>query len=275
MEQSVMATVDKAAKEIRKKIGKREPKIGIVLGSGLGKLADSIENPISIPYTSVPGFPKATAIGHKGNFIVGTLGGKEVIAMQGRLHYYEGYGMDTVVLPIRTMIRLGIDTLLVSNAAGGMNRKFKVGDLMLIRDHINLIPNPLIGPNIDELGPRFPDMTCPYDLALQRKMTSIAKKEGIPIHKGVYVSTTGPTYETPAEYTYFGKIGADAVGMSTTPEVIVARHAGVRVLGMSVITDVTHDIDENYVTDGEEIVKEADKAADKMCTLFMRLLQEI
>ena len=254
----------------------RKPVIGIVLGSGLGMLADQIENPLVIPYSELPGFPVSTAIGHKGNFIVGTLGGKCVIAMQGRIHYYEGYPMHLVVLPIRVMIRIGIQYLFVSNAAGGTNLSYHVGDLMIIRDHINLIPNPLIGPNLDEFGPRFPDMTRPYDPGLILKAEEIAAWEGISLQKGVYVAVTGPCYETPAEYRYFRNIGADAVGMSTVPEVIVARHSSIPVFGMSVITDVAHATDdEEYVTDGEAIVEAANAAADRMTVIFKRLVERL
>ena len=254
----------------------RKPQIGIVLGSGLGLLADQIEDPLVIPYNELPGFPVSTAIGHKGNFIVGTLGGKCVIAMQGRIHYYEGYPMHLVVLPIRVMIRIGIQYLFVSNAAGGTNLSFHVGDLMIIRDHINLIPNPLIGPNLDEFGPRFPDMTRPYDPGLILKAEEIAAWEGISLQKGVYVAVTGPCYETPAEYRFFRNIGADAVGMSTVPEVIVARHSSIPVFGMSVITDVAHATDdEDYVTDGEAIVEAANAAADRMTVIFKRLVERL
>ena len=254
----------------------RKPVIGIVLGSGLGKLADQIEDPIVVPYGDIPGFPVSTAIGHKGNFIIGNLAGKCVIAMQGRIHYYEGYGMNLVVLPIRVMIRIGIEYLFVSNAAGGTNLSYHVGDLMIIRDHINLLPNPLIGPNMDEFGPRFPDMTRPYEPGLIRKAEEIAAEEGIQLQKGVYVGVTGPCYETPAEYRFFRNIGADAVGMSTVPEVIVARHASVPVFGMSVITDVAHATDdEEYVTDGNVIVAAANAAADRMTVIFKRLIAEL
>ena len=254
----------------------RKPVIGIVLGSGLGKLADQIEDPIIVPYGDIPGFPVSTAIGHKGNFIIGDLAGKCVIAMQGRIHYYEGYGMNLVVLPIRVMIRIGIEYLFVSNAAGGTNLSYHVGDLMIIRDHINLLPNPLIGPNMDEFGPRFPDMTRPYEPGLIRKAEEIAAEEGIELQKGVYVGVTGPCYETPAEYRFFRNIGADAVGMSTVPEVIVARHASVPVFGMSVITDVAHATDdEEYVTDGNVIVAAANAAADRMTVIFKRLIAEL
>lgn len=252
------------------------PTVGIILGSGLGRLVDEIVDPVTIPYKNIPGFPVSTAIGHKGNFIVGSLGGKTVIAMQGRLHYYEGYDMDTVVLPIRVMKVIGIEYLFVSNAAGGVNTSFQIGDLMIITDHINQIPNPLIGPNLDEFGPRFPDMTRPYDpklIALARKIVS---EISISVREGVYFACTGPTYETPHEYKYMRIVGADAVGMSTTPEVIVARHAGIPVFGVSVITDVAHeDEDTDYVTDGEEIVRQADAAATKMISLFKELIARI
>ena len=254
----------------------RKPELGIVLGSGLGRLADGIENPIVIPYRALPGFPVSTAVGHKGNFIVGRLGGKTVIAMQGRIHYYEGYGMDKVVLPIRVMIKLGIKTLIVSNAAGGTNMNYHVGDLMIIKDHINLLPNPLIGPNIDEFGPRFPDMTRPYDPKLIKLALSVAEEEGISLQQGVYVGGTGPSYETPAEYKYFRFLGGDAVGMSTIPEVIVARHAGVPVFGISVITNEAHDdYAEDYVNDGEDVVVAANAAADKMTLLITKMIERI
>jgi len=254
----------------------RKPTVGIILGSGLGRLADDIQDSIAISYKDIPGFPASTAIGHKGNFIVGNLGGKCVIAMQGRIHYYEGYTMAQVVLPVRVMISIGIKYLFVSNAAGGTNLDFHVGDLMIIKDQINLLPNPLIGPNLDEFGPRFPDMTRPYDPSLIRMAEAIASEKGIALRKGVYLSCTGPCYETPAEYRYFRAVGADAVGMSTTPEVIVARHSGIPVFGMSVITDVAHATDdEDYVTDGEEIVKAADAAASKMIALVTELLERL
>ena len=271
-----LRAIHAASDALVERLGGRKPVIGIVLGSGLGKLADQIENPLVIPYSELPGFPVSTAIGHKGNFIVGTLGGKCVIAMQGRIHYYEGYPMHLVVLPIRVMIRIGIQYLFVSNAAGGTNLSYHVGDLMIIRDHINLIPNPLIGPNLDEFGPRFPDMTRPYDPGLILKAEEIAAWEGISLQKGVYVAVTGPCYETPAEYRYFRNIGADAVGMSTVPEVIVARHSSIPVFGMSVITDVAHATDdEDYVTDGEAIVEAANAAADRMTVIFKRLVEQL
>lgn len=253
-----------------------KPEVGIVLGSGLGKLADKIAAPITIPYREIPGFPVSTAIGHKGNYIVGKLGGKTVIAMQGRIHYYEGYPMDMVTLPIRVMKVLGIKYLFVSNAAGGVNFDFHIGDLMIIKDHINKLPNPLVGPNLDDFGPRFPDMTRPYD----RKLIALAKKiaagMGLSLKEGVYIAGTGPSYETPAEYKYFRLIGADAVGMSTIPEVIVARHSNIPVFGMSVITNEAHDdYAEDYVNDGDAVVKAADAAADKMSTLFSKIIEAL
>ena len=269
----VLTIMHAAADYVTARLEGRKPVVGVILGSGLGKLADEILNPLVIPYADIPGFPVSTAIGHKGNFIVGELGGKCVIAMQGRIHFYEGYRMDQVVLPVRVMVKAGIRYLFVSNAAGGTNLSYHVGDLMIIRDHINMIPNPLIGPNLDEFGPRFPDMTRPYEPDLIRKAEEIADREGIALQKGVYVAVSGPCYETPAEYRFFRQIGADAVGMSTTPEVIVARHSSVPVFGMSVITDVAHATDdEDYVTDGDAIVAAADAAADRMTVIFKKLI---
>ena len=273
---NTLETIYAASQYVQSRLEGRHPEVGIVLGSGLGKLSDHIQNPLVIPYRDIPGFPVSTAIGHKGNFIIGQLGGKCVIAMQGRIHYYEGYPMEMVVLPIRLMKVIGIRTLFVSNAAGATNLSYKVGDLMIIKDHINLIPNPLIGPNLDDFGPRFPDMTHPYDPELIRRAEAIAAEEDIHLRKGVYVACSGPCYETPAEYKYFRLIGADAVGMSTTSEVIVARHSGIPVFGMSVITDVAPaSDDEEYITDGEAIVRAADAAADKMTHLFTRLIASL
>ena len=264
------------AGRIRERIGQRKPVIGIVLGSGLGRLAEAVADPVVIPYRELPGFPVSTAVGHKGNFIVGSLGGKTVIAMQGRIHYYEGYSIGQVVLPVRVMIALGIRTLIVSNAAGGTNLDYHVGDLMIIRDHINLLPNPLIGPNMAEFGPRFPDMTRPYDPALIRLAVETGGKMGIPLHQGVYVGGTGPSYETPAEYKFFRRIGGDAVGMSTVPEVIAARHAGIPVFGISVITNEAHDdYAEDYVNDADDVVVAADAAADRMSRLIVKMIEEI
>lgn len=268
--------IHKAADYISEKIGARVPLVGIVLGSGLGCLAEKIENPVIIPYKDIPGFPVSTAVGHKGNFIAGTLGGKFVVAMQGRFHYYEGYPMELVTLPIRVMKVLGISYLFVSNAAGGVNFDFKLGDMMVITDHINHLPNPLVGPNMEEFGPRFPDMTRPYDKKLIAKALEIAGELGISLRQGVYFAGTGPSYETPAEYKYFRLIGADAVGMSTIPEVIVARHSDIPVFGVSVITNEAHDdYAEDYVNDGDDVVAAADAAAGKMTLLFTKMISSL
>lgn len=268
--------ISTAAEYVAGKLGGRKPFAGIVLGSGLGKLADKIEDPVVIPYKEIPGFPVSTAVGHKGNFIAGTLGGKFVIAMQGRFHYYEGYPMELVTLPVRVMKVLGIGYLFVSNAAGGVNFDFRIGDLMIIRDHINLLPNPLVGKNMDEFGPRFPDMTRPYDPALVRKAEIIGAEAGIELKKGVYLAGTGPSYETPSEYKYFRLIGADAVGMSTIPEVIVARHMSIPVFGMSVITNEAHDdYADDYENNGDDVVAAADAAADHMTLLFSRMIESL
>ena len=269
-------TIKDATSWVKERLGGLRPTVGIVLGSGLGRLADAIENPLTIPYSEIPGFPVSTAIGHKGNFIVGSLAGKTVIAMQGRIHFYEGYGMDKVVLPIRVMIGVGIKYLFVSNAAGGINFSFHVGDLMIIQDHINLLPNPLIGPNLDDVGPRFPDMTRPYEPFLIRLAQRLARKLGYQLQKGVYVADTGPSYETPAEYKFYRTIGGDAVGMSTVPEVIVARHAGVPVFGISVITNEAHDdYAEDYENDGDDVVAAANLAADKMTNLIGKMIETL
>lgn len=219
--------------------GTPTPAIGLVLGSGLGALADEIDVISTLDYDQIPNFPRSTVEGHRGRFIYGMLRGKRVIAMQGRIHYYEGYTMEEVVLPIRAMCCLGIKTLIVSNAAGGLSPLFSVGDIMVIEDHINLLPNPLIGANLSELGDRFPDMSAPYDRDLIALLHNVASAQGVStLRQGCYLASSGPTYETPAEYRYFQTIGADAAGMSTTPEVIVARHQGVRVMGLSLITNI-------------------------------------
>ena len=268
--------IQNAAEYLRSQLQGRQPVVGIVLGSGLGKLAEQIADPIVIPYRTIPGFPVSTAIGHKGNFIVGELGGKTVIAMQGRIHYYEGYPMELVTLPIRVMKVIGIRNLFVSNAAGGINFDFKVGDLMIIRDHINLLPNPLIGPNLDDFGPRFPDMTHPYDKSLIAKAKEIASQMKLELREGVYIAGTGPSYETPAEWHFFRTIGADAVGMSTVPEVIVARHSEIPVFGMSVITNAAQvEFDADYKNDGDDVVIAANAAADKMSALFEKLIESL
>ena len=252
-----------------------KPETAIILGSGLGALADQIESPSIIPYKEIPNFVKSTVAGHKGNLIAGTLGGKPVLAMQGRFHYYEGYTMEQVTFPIRIMHLLGVKNLLVSNAAGGINNTFKVGDLMIIRDHINMMPNPLIGPNKAQFGERFPDMTRAYDREFIQLMETIAAEQGIALKKGVYVGLTGPSFETPAEYAFYGKVGGDAIGMSTVPEVIVARHCGMRVFGMSVISNEGYHFADDFVKDGNDVIEAANRATTTMTALFRSLLQRI
>ena len=273
---SRIRTYQVAADYIRQQTGGYAPVVGIVLGSGLGRLADRIEQPVVIPYRDIPGFPVSTAVGHKGNFIIGRLGGKTVIAMQGRFHYYEGYPMDLVTIGVRTMAVLGVQCLFVSNAAGGANPDFRVGDLVIIRDHISLFPNPLIGPNLDEMGPRFPDMTCAYDLELQALAEKCAAEMGMSLRKGVYFGSTGPTYETPAEVRFYRTIGADLLGMSTIPEVIVARHCGLRVFGMSVVTNcANYDNVAKVLNDADDVVTQADAAAERMTTLFTKMVEKL
>ena len=256
--------------------GLPQPKVAIVLGSGLGKLAERIENPLVIPYAEIPRFKVSTAVGHKGNLIVGTLGQAQptVIAMQGRFHYYEGYTMEEVTYPMRVFARMGVKQVLVSNAAGAVNPDYRVGDLMVINDHINFMPNPLVGPNKDDFGPRFPDMTEAYSLRLRTIAHKEAKQLNISLREGVYVAGTGPTYETPAEYRMYRTLGADACGMSTVPEVIVARHSGMEVFGMSVITNQSADLGNGVVNDGDDVVRAADQATDRMTALFTRIIQK-
>lgn len=221
-----------------RKVSQMEPEVGIVLGTGLGRLGERIESAIQISYESIPHFPQATVENHAGELILGKLSGRPVVALSGRFHLYEGYTPQQVTFPIRIAKALGIHTLIVSNAAGGLNPQFKAGDLMIITDHINFMgTNPLIGPNDDSLGPRYPDMSEPYSKDLIELAEKIALEEGIKVHRGVYLGCTGPSLETRAEYRFMRLIGADAVGMSTVPEVIVAVHAGLRVLGFSAITD--------------------------------------
>lgn len=251
------------------------PQIAIILGTGLGALVDSIDDKLLVPYTEIPNFPVSTVEGHSGNLIFGTLGGKRVMAMQGRFHYYEGYDMKEVTFPVRVMKALGVETLFVSNAAGGMNKEFKVGDIMLITDHINLFPeNPLRGKNYEELGPRFPAMTEAYSKRLIARAKLIAEVKGIRVMEGVYVGTSGPTFETPAEYEFFRVIGGDAVGMSTVPEVIVANHAGMEVFGVSVITDLGGK-DITDVPTHEEVQKAAMNAQPNMIEIMKSLVMEV
>jgi len=244
------------------------PKIAIILGTGLGQFASEITDADEIPYQDIPHFPVSTVEGHAGKLIFGHLGGKEIMAMDGRFHYYEGYAMKEITFPIRVMHELGITTLFVSNASGGMNPLFKIGDLMVITDHINLFPeHPLRGKNVPP-GPRFPDMHEAYDKDLIREADRIAIEKGIRLTHGVYVGVQGPTFETPAEYAMYHTLGGDAVGMSTVPEVIVARHCGIRVFGMSVITDLG--ISDHPVEVSHEEVQEAAHRSEPLMTEIMR-----
>ena len=250
------------------------PKTAIILGTGLGELVDHITDKTEIPYTEIPNFPVSTVEGHQGKLIFGKLGKKDVMAMQGRFHYYEGYDMKQVTFPVRVMKELGIEHLFVSNAAGGMNPDFAIGDIMIIRDHINLFPeHPLHGKNI-EYGPRFPDMSEAYSKELIDKALEIAKEKGIKVQQGVYIGTQGPTFETPAEYKMFHILGADAVGMSTVPEVIVANHCGIKVFGVSVITDLG--VEGKIVeVSHEEVQKAADEAQPRMTTIMREMINRI
>ena len=248
------------------------PTVGIILGTGLGGVVDIIVVAYSIPYSDIPNMPVSTVEGHAGRLIFGTVGGVKVVAMQGRFHYYEGYTMKQVTFPVRVLAKLGIDYLFVSNASGGINTSFCVGDLMIITDHINLLPNPLIGPNMAEFGPRFPDMHDCYSKAVRDKATAIADSLNIKLQYGVYVGTTGPTFETQAEYRYFKAIGGDAVGMSTVPEPIVARHMGVPVFGVSVITNCGLS---DQKGDHEDVQLQGRKAGERMSTLFVELIKRL
>ena len=249
-----------------------KPRVGIVLGSGLGNLSREITVEKEIPYEHIPNFPVSTVEGHQGKLVFGTLSGRRVVVLSGRLHYYEGYSPDQVVFPIRVMKYLGVETLLLSNAAGGMNKAFRVGDLMIINDHISLFTvNPLLGKNYDELGPRFPDMSEPYDKTLIEKAKDIAAQKNITVHEGVYAGVTGPTFETRAEYKLLHIAGGDAVGMSTVQEVIAARHAGLSVFAMSVITDLGIREEDNIITH-EEVLAAAREAEPQLTWIFKELI---
>ncbi len=248
-----------------------EPEIGLILGSGLGVLADEIENPIKIAYENIPHFPVSTVEGHAGQFVAGDLEGRKVIAMQGRFHYYEGYSMQEITFPVRVMAALGVKNLLVTNAAGGANVSYIPGDLMLITDHINFTgTNPLIGKNYEELGPRFPDCSEIYDKTLNKQIEDIAKNQEIRLQKGVYQMNPGPTYETPAEVRMARVLGADAVGMSTVPEAIVARHAGIKVTGISCITNMAAGILDQPLHHGEVV-----ETANMVKKTFIQLVRSI
>ena len=248
------------------------PQTAIILGTGLGHLAERIEKILAIPYGDIPNFPVSTVEGHHGQLLFGRLGGKDIMAMEGRFHYYEGYSMKEVTFPIRVMYELGIQTLFVSNAAGGTNPSFRIGDIMIITDHINFMPeNPLHGPNIPT-GPRFPDMSEAYSHELVELADSIAAEKGIEVKHGVYLGTQGPTFETPSEYRMFGLLGGDAVGMSTVPEVIVARHCGIRCFGVSIITDLGVGEKIEKVTQ-EDVQKAANAAQPRMATIMEEMIR--
>lgn len=266
--------MNKSIDYIKGKI-KNQPEIGIVLGSGLGDFADAIEDKIEIPYTEIPGFPVSTVKGHDGKLIFGQINSKEVCVMKGRIHYYEGYDIKEVVYPIEVLAGLGIKTLILTNAAGGVNTDFEPADLMIINDHINLMgKNPLIGPNDEDLGPRFPDMTDLYNKDLIEVAEKSAKKLGIDIKEGVYMYFTGPSYETAAEVRMARILGADAVGMSTVPEAIIARHRGLKILGISTITNMSTGILDTPL-DHTEVVEVGQEVAGKFKELLKEIIEEI
>lgn len=257
-----------------KKSDGSEPAVGIVLGSGLGKLTTHIESPVEIPYESIPGFPRTTVAGHKGRMILGRIADKKVVVMDGRFHYYEGHSASVTALPARLMAAMGVSVIMLSNAAGGINPDFTPGDIMMIKDHISFIPNPLIGPNDDTLGPRFPSLTDAYSPRLRAVAAASASKLGIALKEGVYVAVTGPSYETSAEVRFYRTIGGDAVGMSTTPEVIAARHQGVEVFAASLITNVNTP-DAPKGPSHEEVLEVGNASAEKLSLLFANMIASL
>lgn len=267
----MLEAIKSTASYIKEKTNQFKPKYGIILGTGLGGLVKEIESEFVLPYETIPNFPVSTVEGHSGKLIFGKVGGVAVVAMQGRFHFYEGYGMDKVVFPVRVMKYLGIEKLFVSNASGGVNPDFEIGDLMILDDHINLFPtNPLIGKNINELGTRFPDMSDAYDKSIIAKAKEIAKKNNIKVQTGAYAGLTGPCLETPAEYKYVRNIGADAVGMSTVPEVIAARHMGIPCFAISIITDLG--VPGKIVKVTHQDVQNVAEKAEPLMTLIMKEL---
>lgn len=270
-----LAQIDEVTDLIRKRIS-TPPQIGLILGSGLNGLADSVQNPTLISYSDIPNFPTSTVHGHVGRFVIGELEGKPVIFMQGRIHYYEGYTMGQVTLPVRVMHRLGVHSLIVTNAAGGVNENFVPGDVMLITDQLNLMGmsglNPLMGPNLDEFGPRFPDMSQPYDRAYCELARSVAKDNKLTLREGVYAGLSGPSFESPADLRFLRLAGADAVGMSTVPEVIVARHGGMRVLGLSGISNKAN-LDGSTITTHEEVIEAGRVITPKVETIVRGFLR--
>lgn len=271
--QGLFEKVEAASAYIRSKWGKK-PHAGIILGTGLGSLVEQMQQDVAIDYGEIPHFPKSTAISHRGRLICGTLCGLPVMAMEGRFHMYEGYPLDQITLPVRVFKALGAQLLVVSNACGGMNPYYQCGDIMVIDDHINLLgANPLIGINDDRLGPRFPDMSQPYDRKLVDRALEVARKQNIVAHKGVFVAVSGPNLETRAEYRFLRMIGADVVGMSTVPEVIVAVHAGLKVVGFSIVTDMCFP-DALEPADVPKIIAIANGAEPKLRALVMGVLEQ-
>lgn len=269
--------IDRIANELRNRTS-YEPKIGMILGSGLGPLAESVQNADIIPYKEISGWPISTVEGHVGQLVIGKLSDKQVLIMQGRAHFYEGYGINRIGLPVRVMQRFGVETLIVTNAAGGVNPDFTPGDVMLIVDHLNLLgmagQNPLIGPNLEEFGPRFPDMSQAYDRDLIELVRDVAQDERIVIQEGVYVCLSGPTFETPADLRFLRSIGVDAVGMSTVPEVIVARHSGMRVLGFSGISNKAN-LDGNTLTTHEEVLEAGRVLVPKLTSIISGVINRL
>lgn len=270
---NVTEKINKAADYLREQ-GITSPKVGLILGSGLGELADEAENAISVAYVNIPGFPVSTVAGHAGQLVYGTLGDKEVLAMQGRFHYYEGYSLQEVTFPVRVMKALGIHSLVVTNAAGGVNEEFTQGELMMITDHINFMgDSPLMGPNDDTLGERFVDMSKAYDPEYKTLIRQAAADLNIDLQEGVYMGFSGPTYETPAEVRMARTLGADAVGMSTVPEVIVATHAGLRVAGVSCITNLAAGMQEEL--NHEEVVETTQRVKETFKQLVKKTVQSM
>jgi purine-nucleoside phosphorylase len=266
--------MQEAVARVRERAPNRSPKVGIVLGSGLGAFADRLENRVAIPYEDLPHFPKSSVVGHAGKLVLGDVGGEPIVAMQGRVHYYEGFSASQVVFPVRVLCGLGIHTLVVTNAAGGINREFAPGDLMAITDHLNLSGfNPLVGPNDERFGARFPDMSEPYSRTLTRAILECGRALGSPVREGVYAVLSGPSYETPAEIKMLRTLGADAVGMSTVPEVIAARHMGVQVAGVSCITNLAAGIGELPLSH-EEVSQTADRVREVFCRLLAAFLPQ-
>ncbi len=272
-----LAHIDQVAQTIRSRLP-FQPRVAIILGSGLGALADAVEGGVSIPYGEIPSWPVSTVFGHQGRLVAGSLEGRQVVVMQGRAHYYEGYSMAQVTLPVRVFQRLGVETLIVTNAAGAINPDFAPGDLMLINDHLNLMGmtglTPLRGSNLDELGPRFPDMSQAYDRKLLALARQVGQEAGISLREGVYVGLAGPSFETPADLRFLRLIGADAVGMSTVPEVTVARHGGTRVLGISGISNQAN-LDGNTITSHEEVLAAGQKITPKLITVVRGVLRRL